>query len=181
MREDNRIDPQHQGPRTFLRVVGPLVFGVGGLFALVGLVDFFSAFGSMSGPPTKFWCLFVGMPLMAIGGAMTKFGYLGRIARYMSQEMTPVGTDTFNYAVDETKDSVQQLARAIGDGLNATASPDQAVGARCRACNFENEADARFCSGCGQPLAQSLNCPACGKANEADARFCDGCGGQLSG
>ena len=180
MREDNRIDPQHQGPRNFLRVVGPLVFGVGAIFALVGLVDFFSAFGSMRRPPTKFWCLFVGMPLMAIGAAMTKFGYLGRIVRYMSQEVTPVGTDTFNCTVGETRGSIRDLARAVGEGLRSDEPASPATQARCRACNYENDADARFCSGCGSPLAQSVQCPTCGKSNESDARFCDGCGGQLA-
>ncbi len=41
--------------------------------------------------------------------------------------------------------------------------------ARCSA-----RADARFCSGCGQP--SGLSCPAGGTANLPDNRFCTGCG-----
>jgi class 3 adenylate cyclase/tetratricopeptide (TPR) repeat protein len=46
------------------------------------------------------------------------------------------------------------------------------------ACGRENRAGARFCDGCGKPLAP--RCPACGAEARPDAQFCDACGGRLA-
>ena len=178
MPDDNRIDPQHQPIRNTLRVVGPLLLGVGVIFMIVGFVDFFSAFGGFE-PPTKFWCFFVGGPLLFFGGAMTMYGYMGRMARYVSQEMTPVATDTFKYAVGETKDSVRDLAGAVGEGLGLRKSAGAAVHIRCQKCTHENEADAQFCSQCGAPMVRADPCAKCGHPNEPDSKFCDHCGGEM--
>jgi class 3 adenylate cyclase len=48
----------------------------------------------------------------------------------------------------------------------------------CPACHCDNEADARFCEQCGQPL--DTLCPACGGPAKAGARFCRTCGHKLS-
>src|SRR4051812_3204176 len=48
----------------------------------------------------------------------------------------------------------------------------------CPACNRQNPADARFCTGCGNAL--ELLCPACQTANPADSRFCKACGKPLA-
>jgi hypothetical protein len=50
---------------------------------------------------------------------------------------------------------------------------------QCTACGHENRDTARFCLGCGQPLA--LRCTSCGAELPAGARFCDGCGIELQG
>jgi class 3 adenylate cyclase/tetratricopeptide (TPR) repeat protein len=47
----------------------------------------------------------------------------------------------------------------------------------CGACRFDNQADARFCSGCGRSL--EMVCPVCGKINLPGSRFCSGCGEML--
>jgi class 3 adenylate cyclase len=44
----------------------------------------------------------------------------------------------------------------------------------CSRCGKENRDDARFCRGCGSPLAPT--CSACGAAVLEDAAFCDRCG-----
>src|SRR5262245_10531655 len=48
----------------------------------------------------------------------------------------------------------------------------------CANCGRPNRPGARFCAGCGQPMA--ARCPACGTAHEPDAQFCDACGGELA-
>jgi class 3 adenylate cyclase len=48
---------------------------------------------------------------------------------------------------------------------------------QCRGCGREGRDDARFCDGCGAPLARS--CPSCARELRSDARFCDGCGADL--
>lgn len=105
---------------------------------------------------------------------------MGRVARYVSQEMTPVATDTFKYAVGETKDAVRDLAGAVGDGLGLRGPAAGATAVRCGRCQRENDADARFCATCGAPIAQTAPCPRCGHANKPGNRFCDQCGGELA-
>jgi membrane protease subunit (stomatin/prohibitin family) len=56
------------------------------------------------------------------------------------------------------------------------ASP-QAGGAACASCQVANPAGARFCMGCGQPLAAPApHCTNCQAELAAGARFCPSCG-----
>ena len=48
----------------------------------------------------------------------------------------------------------------------------------CPSCHYHNEADARFCVQCGQPLETS--CPACGSRVRVGMRFCGQCGQRLA-
>jgi class 3 adenylate cyclase/ketosteroid isomerase-like protein len=47
----------------------------------------------------------------------------------------------------------------------------------CASCGQTNPEAARFCGGCGAPLAP--RCPACGAESAANARFCIACGSPL--
>ena len=47
----------------------------------------------------------------------------------------------------------------------------------CASCGRANRSGARFCDGCGRPLAQ--RCPGCDAECRPDAQFCDGCGTTL--
>jgi hypothetical protein len=189
--ERNRLQGEgHGGVRAFLRVVGPLFLLAGGGMLAVALIDFFSAFGTMR-PPRLFFLGFIGMPLLAIGSAMCKFGYMGAALRYMAGETAPVARDTVNYMVEGTEESVRTVARSVGEGLGAgiaaargtAGTPGAGGGAgalvRCRKCNADNDADARFCDGCGAALVKDQPCPDCGEPNDADAQFCDRCGRAL--
>ena len=49
--------------------------------------------------------------------------------------------------------------------------------ASCAACGHENPLGARFCNGCGAPLAP--RCASCNTENPPGARFCNGCGAAL--
>lgn len=162
-------DPNHTQLRDTLRVVGPLVVGVGLIFTAIGIGSFFSSFGSFE-PPKYFWCAFVGMPLIAVGGAMCQFGYLGTIARYTAGEVAPVGKDVVNYMVAGTKDAMRDAAGAIGEGLRG-----ETVTIVCGSCRVENDPGSNFCKGCGAAIGAST-CPGCGKSNDADAKFCTECG-----
>jgi len=178
--EEEKIDPGHRGMRDALRVIGPIVAVVGGIFVIVGLASFFSAFGG-SGPPKRFWCAFVGGPILMAGIGMTKFAYMGKVARYVAGEIAPVGKDTFNYMADGTKDGVRTVATAIGQGIGAGIGGAAGVGGqqtkvRCHKCNTLVEEDSKFCSKCGTPLSKTKGCPQCNELNDPDAKFCDNCG-----
>src|SRR5262245_42110027 len=89
------IDPRHQETRAVMRLLGPSVLGLGVVFTAVGMISFFSAFGTFQSP-RYFWAAFVGLPLIAIGLHITQLGYLGAIFRYFSGEMAPVAKDSIN-------------------------------------------------------------------------------------
>jgi ribosomal protein L40E len=141
------------------------------------------------GPPRYFWCLFVGIPLIAIGGILTKLGYLGAISRYLSGEVSPVARDTFNNMAHGTRGGVETLANAIGRGFVAANRDDFSDESRfsstdvihCPDCDAFNPPEARFCNQCGQtldpPAPEAMSpCPQCGADLTAGARFCNQCG-----
>ena len=102
----------------------------------------------------------------------------------MAQEIAPVGKDTINYMADGTKNSVRNIAQAVGEGFAAgagTAHPDSPakLQIRCHKCNAVTETDANFCPDCGESLAKSKSCPQCNELNDPDAKFCDNCGHQF--
>lgn len=199
-------DPGHIQFRGLLRVVGPLMIGIGGFLTLIGMVSFFSGFGSsmefgrMPGPPKFFWCAFVGMPIAGIGIMITKFAFMGAGVRYMANEVAPVAKDTINYMAEETKETMvnvsnyvtegtkgaksemaHDVAAAIAQGLRdgAVAEGPQAT-RHCPKCQAENEATANFCKGCGTPLGKTLPCASCGGKNDPDAKYCNCCGTPLA-
>lgn len=174
-----RRNREHEQTRDLLRMVGPLVLGTGVIFTAVGFISFFSSFGSFQ-PPRYFWCAFVGLPLIALGGSISKFAYMGAVTRYMANEVTPVGTDVFKTVVGDTKSSIRDIAAAVGSGLrDGTEAPGSPTGVACPSCQTTNDPDARFCKGCGASLAIPRRCTSCGDEADADARFCDSCGEPL--
>jgi TRAP-type C4-dicarboxylate transport system permease small subunit len=107
---------KHNAVRSVLRVIGPLVAVVGLVFMIVGTVSFFSAFGG-NGSPKLFWCCFVGLPLLFVGGVMCMLGFLGAMARYAAAEQVPVATDAFNELAEGTQSGVKTVARAVAEGI----------------------------------------------------------------
>jgi membrane protease subunit (stomatin/prohibitin family) len=62
------------------------------------------------------------------------------------------------------------------------AAPAAAAGPVCASCQAANPAGARFCMGCGQPLAPAVaHCTECGAELPTGARFCAGCGTRVGG
>ena len=179
MRASREIDPGHGAKRGLLRVLGPIVLLVGLGFVAVGMVSFFAAFGSF-GPPKHFWCAFVGMPILFVGGAMTAYGYMGAMARYQAQELAPVGKDAFNYLAKGTSGGLKSAASAVASGLAEGMGAQRDEGVRCSACGAVNDADANFCDECGAPLSTTKECPACQALNDSGAKFCDNCGAGLT-
>lgn len=152
--------------RNKLRRIGFVCLFVGLVFMAIGLISFFTAFGSFGSTPDYFWCSFVGMPLIFVGGVCLAYSYLGKFARYVSNEAAPVAKDTINYMVDGTKDSI------IGAVKEFTGTSKNVL--VCPKCGNKNSTTAQFCDECGAPL--SITCPKCGAQNDSDAKFCQKCG-----
>lgn len=159
--------------RNTLRSIGPFILGAGIILVVIGFISFFSSFGSF-GPPRYFWCAFLGMPLIAVGASLSRFGYIGAVGRYVAGEIAPVAKDTVNYMAEESKDAIRHVSEAIGAGLNQNQSLTTIV--RCYKCNAENQTKAKFCNNCAAALLKSNSCAQCGELNDPDARFCDSCG-----
>ena len=164
----------HKDLRDVFRVVGPILLAIGILLIVITFVAFFSAISS-GGRPRFFWCFFLAMPFIAVGGSLTKFGYMGKVARYVAEEVAPVGKDTFNYLADETSQGMEKIAMAIGSGINA-GSIAKETEIQCAKCNRPNAIDANFCKNCGSALQKSKSCLECNELNSFDAKFCDKCG-----
>jgi membrane protease subunit (stomatin/prohibitin family) len=61
-------------------------------------------------------------------------------------------------------------------------TPTTLAGPVCAACQAANPAGARFCMGCGQPLAPAVaHCTECGAELPTGAHFCAGCGTRVGG
>ena len=123
---------QHVRTRTMLRVGGIALLLVGGVMTLIGIGSFFSSFGSFgsfgsTGPfgssfqsvglPRYFWCAFVGLPLLAAGGALVRLGFLGSFYRYVAGESAPVAKDVVNYLGENTQQTVKTIAKAVTEGI----------------------------------------------------------------
>lgn len=204
---DNKINPKHSSIRLVLRLIGPALLVVGAIFMIVGFVDFVGAMNG-HGAPTKFWCFFVGMPLLFLGFVTTNMAFLGAVMRYQAQEVAPVATDTINYMADGTQQGVKTVARAaasgiaegLAEGSAAAASSSSAASTAsvasmvaglaaeptasakvilCHKCNAVNPEGSLYCNACAAPLGKTRPCTACGELNDPDARFCDNCGGVL--
>ena len=174
MKKPKDINTNHKEIRSVLRIVGPCLLVVGGLFMLVGMISFFTSFGSF-GPPRYFWCCFVGAPLMFFGFVITNMGFMGAISRYTAGESAPVAKDTFNYLADGTRDGVRDIAGAITEGVHR-ATVIRGENVECPKCQDLNDPNARFCDQCGEKLATFRACGVCSTPNHFDANFCDNCG-----
>jgi len=170
--EEEQLNPGHIRKRNLLRRIGPVVLGLGVLLLAVGTIDFFISMSSFGRMPTLFWCNFLGMPMIFFGVVMTKIGYVGSIARYMSAENSPVAKDTFNYMADGAREGVRDIASAIREGVTG----DVSGSACCPGCKQPNDRDAKFCDACGGSVSYEKDCPDCEVPNDHDAKFCDGCG-----
>jgi hypothetical protein len=156
-----------------LRFWGPALLFVGGVLIATALIDFFVAFGTM-GMPRLFFLFFLAMPFVMAGAIVTKFGYMGSVARYTASEIAPVAKDVTNYMIDGTKDQIIDLADGILGRKQAHATPPSRT---CYRCGEVANPGAKYCDRCGVPLAKE--CPKCHTENDGDAAFCQSCGERL--
>jgi len=108
----------------------------------IAVIDFFSSFNSMGGPPKLFFLGFIGIPMLAVGSFMVKAGYLREITEYTAEESSP---------------AISTVARAAREGWTDGA-PENAAdsGPRlfCSSCGVKNDLDAKFCDSCGAKLSR---------------------------
>ena len=126
--------------RFMFRVAAVVVLGLALYFMVVGLADFFTS----DSEPEKFWMLFVGIPMLAVGGWLAMAGFGGAAARYVAGEGAPVARDSLEYLGGGQ--GLADLGRTHPDA-------EPTGGPYCRACGTRNDATASFCDSCGKSLA----------------------------
>lgn len=158
--EERRV--KHEKNKKRLKIIGIIVMICAAGFTITGFVDFAASFGS-GDPPTLFWCLIVGFPMIGVGGMLLSLGFRRELTGYVKNESVPV----INEAGEEIAPAVSAIARAAksesGENL-------------CPHCGKPNDDGAKFCRHCGKELL--VTCPACGEKVK-HGEFCDKCGAKL--
>jgi hypothetical protein len=116
MNKERLRSRRHSSIRAILRVGGPVVAGLGLVFTVIGFGSLLAAIGSFE-PPRYFWCAFIGMPLMFVGGSMCMFGFLGDFQRFVAGESAPVAKDVFNYMGENVQPGIKAVAKAMAEGV----------------------------------------------------------------
>lgn len=155
---------KHQAIKRKIKVLGAVSLAVGLLCAIIGLVDFFGAM-SREEPPSLFYLLFIGFPLIGIGGSALAFGFREEILRYHKNESLPI--------IKEVGSELAPTVRDIADACREEESEARAATLVC-SCGVVNSAGSRFCKECGRELMRK--CPQCGASVAADCKFCTQCG-----
>lgn len=162
---DQRPRDGYTQTRSTMRTLGPILMVVGGVLALIGVIDFFTSFFSIAShepfstpSPSRFPILFpvLGFPgllLLGIGGKLTKAGYLREITQYAAKETTP---------------AVMTTTTAIRAAITDDDIP-------CPGCSRPIEPDSKFCPHCGIRISGGT-CSICQATLEAGDRFCASCG-----
>lgn len=149
--------------KTF-RTLGFIILPIGLVLSIIGFIDFFMSFNSMT-QPKLFFCLFIGLPLTSIGIIFLILGFMKELNSFAASQSAPVHKDVINYMLDGTREEVNKTINASNKII-------------CPECKAENDKDALFCSNCGHKL--KIVCPKCKAENDADAKFCKNCGEELN-
>lgn len=164
----NKNNKNHARTKLMLKIFGILLTAAGVAFAAVGFASFFGSMGG-GGMPDKFWCCFVGFPLLFVGISMLSFGFRREITTYVKNESVPV--------INEASEEAKPALRAIGSALREGMSEAEANNSVCSVCRQKNDAAAKYCDNCGASLKKI--CPSCGNRTNPGAKFCDNCGTKL--
>jgi hypothetical protein len=88
--------------------------------------------------------LFVGIPMLSVGGWLAMAGFGGAAARYAVGEGAPVARDALDHLT---------RGQGLGDLGRTHPAAEPTGGPYCRACGTRNDAAASFCDSCGKSLA----------------------------
>lgn len=152
-----------------LKKYGKTITTIGVILFAIAILSFFSAMQG-GGMPRYFFLGFIGLPMIGIGSAMLRYGYMGEVARYTSSEVAPVAKDTINYMLDETKENVADFVQTIK-------GKEQKEKLTCPYCHDLVEQDEVFCDKCGRKLHKV--CQSCGTKHFSTSEFCKKCGKRL--
>ncbi|ANH37150.1 hypothetical protein I601_0700 [Nocardioides dokdonensis FR1436] len=140
--------PDTARTRTALRVGGAVLLLVGVVVFGWGAYTVFTYEG-FDGPPGLAILAFLGgLPMIGLGLGALNMSTIGAQSRYVAGETMPTVKQSAAYLTDG--EGILGVGRTAGDRAPAGSA---AAGPYCRSCGVRNDADARFCDGCGTSLA----------------------------
>ncbi len=145
-------------------IAGICLLSAGILLIAVGAHFFFGSLHREEFSPVSLLAP-AGALAAAAGIIFLFFAFRRDIEGFAAEKAPPV----LDELARETRSTVDAAVSAVREGLKEKIS--------CPVCGQKNDAGAKFCDNCGQPLCRI--CPACGEKNDAAAKFCDNCGGKL--
>lgn len=158
------MNNKHFKNKKTLKIIGFSCLILGIILTLIGGIEFFINFGSMSGPKL-FFLDFIGIPLIALGSTALGFGYRKEVTNYIKNESVPVAKDLY-----------QDLKPEIND-LTNTIKGKKDSEIICPKCGSTNNSNSKFCDQCGATLTRT--CPICNSIIESDSKFCPHCGSKV--
>ena len=158
---------KHNRIKFAFKVTGIVLATAGAVLAVIGLVSFFSGFGTGQ-PPKLFWCAFLGLPMLGFGAMMLSLGFKREFSKYIKNETVPV----INEAGQEIAPAVSAVAKAAKINTGEKEESDS-----CPFCGKTNGDGAQFCRHCGSRLY--IRCPNCGESVKYGS-YCDKCGAKLN-
>jgi uncharacterized membrane protein len=149
----NKYLQENKKAKRVLKIVGFISLILGIILTVAGFISVFNDFNDSGEPfllpheiprhrPGNPGLIFLGFPLIFIGGVCLSYAYMGKVARYTASEMAPVAKDTANYMIDGTKDEIIDLISKIKGNTKIN----------CPYCGDENDSDAVYCDYCGRKL-----------------------------
>jgi len=107
-------------------------------------------------------------------GKLSDEDYAALKAKYSEEALALLRAEENAQAADAGPDRVEAMVEARLRALRG-AGPSA-----CPRCGPRPEADAIFCSNCGDRLGGTSRCVACGAALHPDGRFCESCGAAVA-
>lgn len=106
-------------------------------------------------------------------GKLSDEDYNALKAKYSEEALALLRAEENAQVAEATPDKIEAMVEARVRTLRA--------GPRsCPRCGPRPEADAIFCSNCGDQLAGGGRCVACGASLNPDGRFCESCGAAVA-
>ncbi len=107
-------------------------------------------------------------------GKLSDEDYAALKAKYSEQALALLRTEQETQAADVAPDQIEAMVEARLRVIRGTES------VVCPRCGPRPEADAIYCSNCGDRLGGAGRCASCGAALHPDGRFCESCGAAVA-
>jgi hypothetical protein len=147
--------PFNSSTKIALRAIAIPMIIIGIILAYLG----FSEFGSFdfSGDSAAILKIFAGSALLGFGGMLLYISFIGRVASYYAQELSPA-IDTASSAMGAGISRGIKESGGIkldtGDSIPSitSATSQEIIKIKCRNCGYLETEDADICSKCGQKI-----------------------------
>lgn len=142
----------HKKGRNWLIIIGLIMIIIGIPLAIIGFssfielqANFFSlSFEESSALSAQAFANMVpGMFLIVIGIGLLRFGYIGKVSKYIADETGP--------AISSVTKSITSGIKE-GGGIDLTVHSDTNIRIKCRNCGTLNDEEATYCDKCGSQL-----------------------------